>query len=167
VIDIDLDGWPDLCFARGGDDASDPSGSLPNQLFRNLEGKRFSDVTEASGVGDRGYSQGITVADINQDGFPDLPVANIGPNMPFLNHGDGTFDARRLALDGKPDEWTFDRSPLPWRTAGDAAADVSWESNGLPVGGASALEPRILGQTGTGPLHRTTRLAIGRVSAVR
>lgn len=107
VIDIDLDGWPDLCFAQGGGDAFDPSGSLPNRSFRNLEGKRFVDITEASGVGDRGYSQGITVADINQDGFPDLLVANIGPNTLFLNNGDGTFHHRSLAFDGKPDQWTM------------------------------------------------------------
>lgn len=107
VIDIDLDGWPDLCFAQGGGDAFDPSGSLPNRLFRNLEAQRFIDVTESSGVGDRGYSQGITVTDINQDGFPDLLVANIGPNTLFLNNGDGTFDARSFAIEGKPDQWTM------------------------------------------------------------
>jgi tetratricopeptide (TPR) repeat protein len=107
VIDIDLDGWPDLCFAQGGGDAFDPAGSLPNRLFRNLEGQRFIDVSDTSGIGDRGYSQGITIADINQDGFPDLLVANIGPNTLFLNNGDGTFQAHSLAIAGMSDQWTM------------------------------------------------------------
>ncbi len=48
-------------------------------------------MTIASGSDDRGYAQGITAADLNQDGFYDLLIANIGPNAILWNNGDGTF----------------------------------------------------------------------------
>lgn len=96
VVDYDLDGWPDLYFSQAGGQAYDEGGSKPNRMYRNLAGERFIDATEFSSVGDLGYGQGIAVADINQDGFPDLLVANIGPNLLYINNGDGTFNRMSL-----------------------------------------------------------------------
>lgn len=100
VIDYDLDGWPDLYLSQAGGDAFDASGSKPNQLFRNLSAKRFADTTQNASVGDLGYGQGIAIADINQDGFPDILVANIGPNVLYINNGDGTFNRQVIPYDG-------------------------------------------------------------------
>jgi tetratricopeptide (TPR) repeat protein len=106
VIDFDLDGWPDVYFSQGGGDAFQASSKLSNQLFRNLSGERFRDVTDTAKCGDFGYGQGVAVADINQDGFPDLVVANIGVNLLFTNQGDGSFSRNQLPTQTTGGEWT-------------------------------------------------------------
>lgn len=109
ATDFDLDGWPDLYFIQSGGDPRKPKDSMPNRLYRNLDGKRFVDTTDDSQTGDRGYGQGIGVTDINQDGFPDFIVGNIGPNVVYLNHGDGTFGELPVPAD------TFES--LSWTTS--------------------------------------------------
>jgi tetratricopeptide (TPR) repeat protein len=106
VLDMDCDGWPDLYFTQSGGDAHDEAGSEPNQLFRNLGGRHFQNVSASTQTGDKGYGQGVAVADLNQDGFPDLVVANIGPNRVFINQGDGTFQQRHMDIWQTRPEWT-------------------------------------------------------------
>lgn len=94
VIDYDIDGWPDLYFTQGGlapDTGSNVSGERTDRLYRNEVGDRFENVTEFAGIDDRDFSQGATVGDFNNDGFPDVYVANFQRNRLYLNHGDGTF----------------------------------------------------------------------------
>jgi tetratricopeptide (TPR) repeat protein len=106
AIDYDLDGRCDLYIAQAGGPPNDPTGSTANQLYRlNADGK-FADVTQATQTGDRGYGQGVCVGDVNQDGFQDIIVANIGKNVVYINQGDGTFvDASNRLLDNG-DRWT-------------------------------------------------------------
>jgi tetratricopeptide (TPR) repeat protein len=89
VIDLDLDGWPDLALAML-DGKPIQTDSAPNRLFRNHEGQ-FVDITEASGYKDQGFSHGIAIGDYNEDGFPDIFDANYGQNRLYRNNGDGTF----------------------------------------------------------------------------
>jgi hypothetical protein len=63
----------------------------PDGLFRNEGDFRFTDVTEASGLGDRGFGQGVAVADVDNDGDPDVYVTNFDGNVLYENRGDGTF----------------------------------------------------------------------------
>lgn len=106
AIDYDLDGRCDIYVAQAGGRPNDPFGSDANQLFRLGYDGTFTDVTNHCRTGDRGYGQGICVGDINQDGFPDLIVANIGKNVLYINQGDGTFvDASDRLLDNA-DRWT-------------------------------------------------------------
>lgn len=106
VIDFDRDGWPDLYFTQAGGKAFHSDGSKPNQLFRNIDGRHFQDVTRSTHTDDEGYGQGIAVADLNQDGFSDLVIANIGPNVLYLNNGDGTFARKSLGAADAPGDWT-------------------------------------------------------------
>ena len=106
IIDYNLDGWMDIYFTQGGGAAFDQEGSKPNQLFANLQGERFQQVVTPSGTGDRGYGQGVAVADLNQDGFPDLVVANLGPNVVYINNGDGTFSSTLIPSENQSGEWT-------------------------------------------------------------
>ena len=70
-----------------------------SRLFRNdlVVGKdgsrvlKFSDVTEKSGIVADGYGMGVAVGDINNDGWADLYITNLGANQMYLNKGDGTF----------------------------------------------------------------------------
>jgi len=64
-----------------------------NRLFRNDGAWSFTDVTEQAGVGDRGFGQGVAVADIDNDGDSDFYLTNYGPNVLYRNNGDGTFSA--------------------------------------------------------------------------
>lgn len=106
VLDYNLDGWMDLYFSQGGGAAFDSEGSQPNQLFANLHGERFQRVSKQSATADTGYGQGIAVADLNQDGFPDLVVANIGPNLVYINNGDGTFSGLPIPVGSQQGGWT-------------------------------------------------------------
>ncbi|KEO73237.1 VCBS repeat-containing protein [Anditalea andensis] len=69
----------------------DPAGS---QLFRNDNGK-FTDVTQSSGIQNSAlsYGLGVGVADVNNDGWPDIYVSNdyTAPDFLYINNGDGTF----------------------------------------------------------------------------
>ena len=67
--DIDNDGDPDLFVTtvRHG-----------NQLFENLCGGRFRDITRAAGVGYSGHSSGAVFFDYDGDGLLDLFVTNVG-----------------------------------------------------------------------------------------
>ncbi len=62
-----------------------------NALYRNDGAWRFTDVTEAAGVGDDGWGCGAAVGDYDNDGDLDLYVTNYGPNVLYRNNGDGTF----------------------------------------------------------------------------
>lgn len=63
-----------------------------DKLYRNDNGK-FTDVSKQAGINTHGYSLSCTVADFNDDGWPDLYVANDFAMYDyfFLNQGNGTF----------------------------------------------------------------------------
>lgn len=64
-----------------------------SRLFRNLGNGRFEDVTRKAGLFDpTSKSLGVAILDYNQDGWPDLFVANdTQPNKLYRNNQNGTF----------------------------------------------------------------------------
>ena len=114
-VDYDMDGLLDLYvvnYLRYSLDAEYPPCGEPNlptychpslfegapdRLYRNNGDGTFEDVSGASGVGGikglfRGKGLGVVASDLNDDGAPDLYIANDDtPNDLFLNRGDGTF----------------------------------------------------------------------------
>lgn len=62
-----------------------------NRLFHNNHDGTFTDVTEKAGLSGAGYGMGVAVGDYDNDGRPDLFVANVTTNQMFHNNGDGTF----------------------------------------------------------------------------
>ena len=105
--------------------------SEPNALFRNQAGT-FHLFSELAGTADRGFAQGITVGDINEDGFPDILVLNYGPNTLLVN-SDGTFSDQTQLLSKNPDEWS---------TSG-AIADIDGDglSDAIVLNYCSGMEP--------------------------
>jgi len=109
-LDYDRDGWLDLfvsnycvwnpdkepaCTLNGIPDYCHPRlyEGLPNSLFHNNRDGTFTDVSVASGIRGRiGKGMGVSVADFDDDGWPDIFVANDTlPNSIFRNQHDGTF----------------------------------------------------------------------------
>jgi hypothetical protein len=73
-------------------------GGQPDTLYRNNGDGTFTDVTEAAGVfNPDGRAMSATAADVNNDGWLDIYVANDATeNFYYENSGDGTFEERGL-----------------------------------------------------------------------
>ncbi|HTV15254.1 MAG TPA: CRTAC1 family protein [Acidobacteriaceae bacterium] len=85
------------CQYRGAQVMCGPRG-LPGErdhLFHNNGDGTFTDVSEKLGVDNKAgyYGLGALFVDVNNDGRPDLLVANDStPNYLYINKGDGTFE---------------------------------------------------------------------------
>lgn len=90
VGDVNNDGLPDLYFVGN---------STQNKLYLNKGNFQFEDVTEQANVsGEASWQTGVTMVDINQDGWLDIYVSAVsglldftGHNELYINNQDGTF----------------------------------------------------------------------------
>jgi hypothetical protein len=100
VGDIDNDGLLDLFFAGN---------MVTSRLYLNKGGMRFEDITERAGTTTKRWATGVTMVDINADGWLDIYVSVSGPewskgsdrsNLLFVNNHNRTFteSAARFAL---------------------------------------------------------------------
>ncbi len=88
--DINNDGLIDLCFS---------SNQESNRLYLNKGNLIFEDITESAGVAGQGnWKTGVSMADVNGDGFLDIYVCQVGNyktfngrNQLFINNGNLTF----------------------------------------------------------------------------
>jgi enediyne biosynthesis protein E4 len=97
VFDFDNDGWMDLFLLNWGPlpGVTDPKSDArrePNRLYRNRGNGSFEDVTKRAGLEGSGYASAATAGDFDNDGLPDLFIANVGRSILFRNRGDGTFE---------------------------------------------------------------------------
>ena len=101
-----------LCRYRGIRVQCGPRGMIPtaDRLYENLGGERFRDASAESGIGavPASYGLGVVWTDYDDDGAPDIYVANDSTaNYLFQNNGDGTFSETgllagiALSADGK------------------------------------------------------------------
>lgn len=117
-VDVDRDGWLDLYVGRyvtwspQTDRPCHPDGvhrsyctpeaypGASNRLYRNVEGRRFVDVTEDAGLfRPDGKTLGVVAMDFDGDLWPDLAVANdTVRNFFFRNRRDGTFEEVALEV---------------------------------------------------------------------
>lgn len=96
IGDINADGLVDIYFTRN---------QGANKLYLNKGNFQFEDITEAAGVGgNKLWSTGVSLVDINSDGLLDIYVSNAGyskgsdqENELFINNGDLTFTERASA----------------------------------------------------------------------
>ncbi|MEL6922469.1 MAG: VCBS repeat-containing protein [Bacteroidota bacterium] len=96
IGDVNNDGLMDIYFSAN---------MLPNKLYLNKGNLKFEDITESAGVaGQRSWSTGVSMVDINADGWIDIYVCNSGDvagdnkqNELFINQKDGSF--REMAAD--------------------------------------------------------------------
>ncbi|MCG6924141.1 MAG: CRTAC1 family protein [Acidobacteria bacterium] len=92
AFDYDNDGWMDLYIAQGSTLERVREGRNPHGvLLRNRGDWTFEDVTEEAGLTRGAWGMGVSAADVDNDGFVDVYLTNLGPNVLFRNNGDGTF----------------------------------------------------------------------------
>lgn len=90
IADFDQDGLQDIYFTATQED---------NKLYHNKGDFKFEDITVAAGVAAKGGNKtGVTIVDINQDGYPDIYVCRTGlqvddarRNLLYINNKDLTF----------------------------------------------------------------------------
>jgi enediyne biosynthesis protein E4 len=93
--DFDNDGLLDI-FLCGN--------QVSNKLYRNIGNLQFEDITQKAGLESMGiWTTGVSVVDINSDGFLDIYICKSGPpggerrqNELFINNGDLTFTERAV-----------------------------------------------------------------------
>ncbi len=93
LLDYDNDGWLDIYILNG---STMPAllGKEPApraMLFHNNHDGTFTDVTDKAGVANERWGFGVAVGDYDNDGWPDIYVANYGKNRLYHNNHDGTF----------------------------------------------------------------------------
>ena len=93
LIDYDNDGWLDIYLVNGSTfEALDGKETPPHAaLFHNNRDGTFTDVSAKAGVRNDRWGYGCSVADYDNDGWPDLYVGNYGKNRLYHNNHDGTF----------------------------------------------------------------------------
>jgi len=101
VGDINNDGLQDIYFVAN---------EQPNKLYLNMGGMKFKDITTSAGVdGGKGWDNGVTMVDINNDGLLDIYICKGGfedsdsdrRNLLYINQGNLTFkeEAKEYGLD--------------------------------------------------------------------
>lgn len=102
-FDFDLDGDLDLFVLNNFMDRVFPSEFRPkivdggsvnsDKLYRNNSDETFTDISTEAGILIEGYSHGISIRDINLDGWPDVYITNdfLPNDILYINNQDGTF----------------------------------------------------------------------------
>ncbi|MEA5259778.1 VCBS repeat-containing protein [Arcicella aquatica] len=91
--DFNNDGLVDLCFTANLKD---------NKIYLNRGGMKFEDITEkANFKGDKGWSNGVSVVDINQDGKLDIYVSQVGDFESLQGHN-LLFVCKEITKEGIP-----------------------------------------------------------------
>ena len=152
IFDYDGDGRPDIYLVNGSTIPALQGKEKPPRaaLYHNLGNWKFEDVTDKAAVANERWGMGVAVGDYDNDGKPDLFVANFGVSRLYHNNGDGTFTdvAEKLGVARKG--WS---TGATWGDYdGDGRLDlfvpgyIEIDLNNLPVSPKDANKPGGVGQ---------------------
>ena len=145
LIDYDNSGWPSIYLVNGSTfQALDGKEEPPHAaLFHNNHDGTFTDVSAKAGVQNDRWGYGCSVADYDNDGWPDIYVNNYGKNRLYHNNHDGTFTDVAEKAGVTLGNWS------PGSAWGDYDGDglldlyvtgyVHFDRENLPVGGSKAV----------------------------
>ncbi|WP_170971122.1 VCBS repeat-containing protein [Ilyomonas limi] len=95
IIDINNDGLKDIFFCGN---------QVSSKLYMNKGNNHFEDITQQAGVATNTWATGVSVADINNDGYEDMYVCTYGKNLSvrtanllFINQHNNTFKEEAAA----------------------------------------------------------------------
>ena len=145
LVDYDNDGWLDIYLVNGSTfNALDGKEESPHAaLFHNNHDGTFTDVSGKAGVTNDRWGYGCSVADYDNDGWPDLFIGNYGKNRLYHNNHDGTFTDVAERAGVTLGNWS---SGSAWGDYdGDGRLDlyvagyVHFDRDNLPIGGSKAV----------------------------
>ena len=89
-VDLDGDGWPEIILLNCKDWT--PHGKhYYSAIYRNNRNGTFTDVTAGSGLDIEMYAMGVSVADYDNDGRPDVYITALSGDHLFHNEGSNRF----------------------------------------------------------------------------
>jgi hypothetical protein len=145
LIDFDHDGWLDIYMVNGSTFAALDGKETPPHaaLFRNNHDGTFTDVAAKAGVENDRWGFGVSIGDYDNDGWPDIFVANYGKNRLYHNNRDGTFtdvaEKAGVALGGWSAGATWGDYDGDGRLDLFVSGYVHFDRDDLPVSGSKAV----------------------------
>jgi hypothetical protein len=91
LFDYDNDGLLDIFMVDGGAMAPSIKAQPRHRLYHNRGDGTFEERGLAAGIRQTAYGMGACAGDIDNDGWTDLYITNVGPNVLYRNTGKGTF----------------------------------------------------------------------------
>ncbi|MEC7265038.1 MAG: VCBS repeat-containing protein [Bacteroidota bacterium] len=162
----------------------DPGGG--DKLYKNEKG-HFNDVSRESGIYSSaiGFGLGVSVGDVNRDGWPDIYVANdfFEKDYLYMNNGDGTFtesiaemteelsmgsmgvDLADMNHDGYPEIFVTEMLPEDEDRLKTKTAFENWDKYALKVrNGYHRQFPRNVFQLNKGRVGQGNKITFGEIS---
>lgn len=90
-IDYDGDGWQDILLVNSTGWPEEKGPKTFPALYHNNRDGTFTNTTREAGLQKAVYGLGCAVADFDNDGYDDIYITAVGPNVLFRNLGNGRF----------------------------------------------------------------------------
>jgi enediyne biosynthesis protein E4 len=145
ILDVNNDGLQDIFFAGN---------QVSSRLYLNKGGFKFEDITLKSGVKTDRWITGVSIVDINQDGYDDIYLSVSGPvesknkgNLLFVNNGDNTFTEKAAEYNLNVKVQTTHTSFFDYDRDGDLDAFLITNPTDFKLNSTEALQkPKINGE---------------------